>query len=109
MDHPLSTLHPEFHLAVEQDLLADLKLLLKILMLVIPQEKEKAGFITHDGLEHPAAAARHEPTPNASKLPDGGVLFACHELANLSDLAPILVAKWNVIKEVLNCPKAQSL
>jgi hypothetical protein len=76
--------------------------LLKIAVLMIPQEKKQTGLVAYDAFEHPAAAARHETSSHAHKLSDRRIFLSDSEVSDFSHLAPVLVTERDMVQEILN-------
>ena len=107
VDHPLATLHALLDLTVQQDPLTKLIALLKIAMLVIPQQKEKAGFVSNNGFKHPAPAAGQKAPLHPGDLAADRRLISHLKMTNLLDFAPVLVAEGNVVEQVFDRLYAQ--
>ena len=84
VDHPLATLHALLDLAEQQDALAELIALLKIAMLMIPQQKEKTGFVSNNGFQDPAPAADQKAPFHAGDLAADRRLIPHLKMTNLA-------------------------
>ena len=107
VDYPLAALHALLDLAVQQDPLAKLIALLKIAMLVIPQQEEKTGFVSDNGFEHPATPAGQKAPLHAGDLTDDRGLIPHLKMANFLDFAPVLITKGNMVEQIFDRLYAQ--
>ena len=102
VDHPLAALHALLDLPVQEDTLTKLIALLKIAMLVIPQQKEEAGFVAHNRFQHPTTPAGQKATAHTGDLSGYRGLISNLKITDLLDLAPVLIAKRNMVQQVFD-------